>query len=57
MLSLGYIFKASRDSEIGEEFFTDCNRSLFCGKCKDKVDFYDQSTKNSKKCNLCGGVW
>jgi hypothetical protein len=29
MLSLGYNFKASIDIEIGEEFFTDCSRSLF----------------------------
>ena len=34
----------------------DYNRSLFCVKCKDETDFYDQCTKKSKKCNLCGNV-
>jgi hypothetical protein len=29
MLILGYIFKASGDFEFGEDFFKDCNRSLF----------------------------
>jgi hypothetical protein len=27
LLILGYIFKASGDIEIGEDFFMDCNRS------------------------------
>jgi hypothetical protein len=31
-------------------------RSLFCRKCKDETDFFDQCTKKSKKCNLCGNV-
>jgi hypothetical protein len=35
MLSLGYI-KASGDIEIGEDFFTDCNRSLFAENVKMK---------------------
>jgi len=34
MLILGYIFKASGDIEIGEDFFTDCNRSLFAENIK-----------------------
>jgi len=46
MLSLDYIFKASWDIEIGEELFMDYNRSLFCGKCKHEMDFYDQCTKS-----------
>ena len=29
MLTSGYIFKASGDIEIGEDFFMDCNRYLF----------------------------
>jgi hypothetical protein len=45
-ITSGYIIKASMDY----------NRSLFCGKCKDETDFYDQCTKKSKKCNLCGNV-
>jgi hypothetical protein len=36
MLILGYIFKASGDIEIGEDFFTDCNRSLFAENIKMK---------------------
>jgi hypothetical protein len=36
MLILGYIFKASGDIEIGEDFFMDCNRSLFAENIKMK---------------------
>jgi len=38
MLSLGYI-KASGDIEIGENFFMDCNRSLFAENVKMKWIF------------------
>jgi len=34
MLILGYILKASGDFEFGEDFFTDCNRSLFAENIK-----------------------
>jgi hypothetical protein len=36
MLILGYIFKASGDFEFGEDFFMDCNRSLFAENIKMK---------------------
>ncbi len=36
MLILGDIFKASGDIEIGEDFFMDCNRSLFVENVKMK---------------------
>jgi hypothetical protein len=39
MLSLGYIFKANGDIEIGEDFFTDCNKSLFAENVKMKWIF------------------
>jgi hypothetical protein len=55
-ITSGYIVKTIIDIEIGEELFMDYNRSLFCGKCKVETDFYDQCTKKSKKCNLCGNV-
>ncbi len=55
-ITSGYIIKASRDIEIGEELFMDYNRSLFCGKCRGETDFYDQCTEKSKKCKLCGNA-
>ena len=55
-ITSGYIIKASKDIEIGEELPMDYNRSLFCRKCKDETDFYDQCTKKSKKCILYGNV-
>jgi len=55
-ITSGYVIKAKKDIEIGEELFMDYNRSLFCGKCKVETDFYDQCFKKSKKCNLCGNV-
>jgi len=38
-ITSGYIIKASRDNEIGEELFMDYNRSVFCRKCKGETDF------------------
>jgi hypothetical protein len=56
MLSLGYI-KASGDIENWWRFFYGLQHIYVCRKCKDEMDFYDQCTKKSKKCNLSGSVW
>jgi hypothetical protein len=55
-ITSGYVIKAKKDIEIGEELFKDYNRSLNCRKCKVETDFYDQCFRKSKKCNLCENV-
>jgi hypothetical protein len=38
-ITSGYVIKAKKDIEIGEELFMDYNRSLFCGECKVETEF------------------
>ena len=53
-ITSGYVIKAKKDIEIGEELFLDYNRSIVCGECKVETDFYNQCLNKSMKCNLCG---
>jgi len=46
-ITSGYIIKASRDIETGEELFMDYKRSLFCGKCKDETVIFVMNVPRS----------
>ena len=56
LLLQGMLSRQKKTLILVKIFFMDYNRSLYCGKCKVETDFYDQSFRKTKKCNLCGNV-